>query len=298
LVVDWGLAKATGRSDPASGERTLLPSSANGSAETLPGSALGTPAYMSPEQAQGNVEALGPRSDVYSLGATLYCLLTGGAPLAGEAVDVIPRVQRGDFRPPRSLDPTIDRALEAVCLKAMALQPADRYGSCRALAEDVERWMADEPVAAWREPLARRARRWARRNRTAVAAAAMALVAGVVGLSAVAAVQAQSNLRLREANAATGRALDEVRAAKKETEEALARSEESRRQAQAVSKFLVQSFRSPDPSQDGRQIKVVELLDRAAGNLDVQFAGDPTTKAELLNSLGRTYQPLFRGTDV
>ncbi len=80
LVVDWGLAKATGKSDPGAEERTLVPSSASGSAETLPGSALGTPAYMSPEQARGDLDQLGPRSDVYSLGATLYCLLTGKPP--------------------------------------------------------------------------------------------------------------------------------------------------------------------------------------------------------------------------
>ena len=157
LVVDWGLAKPLGRVEPGvdSGERTLIPSSASGSASTLPGSALGTPAYMSPEQSEGDLEHLGPRSDVYSLGATLYCLLTGKPPFEGDLADVIRGVQKGQFPPPRQLDPSIDRALEAVCLKAMALKPADRYGSPKALAEDVERWMADEPVRAWREPWTR-----------------------------------------------------------------------------------------------------------------------------------------------
>ena len=110
-----------------SGERTLVPSSASGSAETLPGSGLGTPAYMSPEQAAGDLERLGPRSDVYSLGATLYCLLTGRPPFEGDVGEVLRAVQRGEFPPPRQLDPTIDPALEAVCLKAMAHRPEDRY---------------------------------------------------------------------------------------------------------------------------------------------------------------------------
>jgi serine/threonine protein kinase len=75
---------------------------------------------MSPEQAAGDLDRLGPRSDVYSLGATLYCLLTGKAPFAGDVGEVLRKVQRGDFPPPRQLDPSIDKALEAVCLKAMA----------------------------------------------------------------------------------------------------------------------------------------------------------------------------------
>ena len=110
LVVDWGLAKAIGRSDPGSGERTLVPSSASGSAETLPGSALGTPAYMSPEQADGDLERLGPRSDVYSLGATLYCLLTGQPPFAGDDPGrILRQVQQGESRPHGSSTPRSTR---------------------------------------------------------------------------------------------------------------------------------------------------------------------------------------------
>jgi serine/threonine-protein kinase len=203
LVVDWGLAKAVGRADPgvAPDERTLVPSSSSGLAETLPGSALGTPAYMSPEQAEGDLDRLGPRSGVYSLGATLYCLLTGRPPFLGDDVGMILRqVQQGEFPSPRALDPAIDRALEAVCLKAMATKPEDRYASPRALADDVERWMADEPVAARREPWAERARRWGRRNRTVVMTASAAVLVALVGTAAVLAVQTNANRRLNKAN--------------------------------------------------------------------------------------------------
>ncbi len=199
LVVDWGLAKAIGRADPTAGEQTIAPSS-SGSSETLPGSAMGTPAYMSPEQAIGDLDRLGPRSDVYSLGATLYCLLTGKPPFEGDDIgEILRKVQAGDVRAPREVDPSLDKALEAVCLKAMATKPADRYASCRALAEDIERWAADEPVSAWREPLSRRVRRWANRNRTVVASVAVALIAGVVGLSAVLAVQTRANAEVTRA---------------------------------------------------------------------------------------------------
>ena len=132
---------------------------------------------MSPEQAEGDLQTLGPRSDVYSLGATLYCVLTGKPPLQGHDVgEMLRKVQKGDFRPPRSIDPSIDKALEAVCLKAMATVPEDRYSSSRALADDVERWMADEPVLAWKEPKRMRMRRWAKRHRTLVTSTSVAVI--------------------------------------------------------------------------------------------------------------------------
>jgi serine/threonine-protein kinase len=214
LVVDWGLAKAMGRNEPGvdSDERILVPSSSSGSAETLPGSALGTPGYMSPEQAGGHLDRLGPRSDVYSLGATLYCLLTGRAPVEDDDVGAVLRaVQKGDFPPPRRLDPAIDPALEAVCLRAMALRAEERYPTSRALAEDIEHWMADEPVAAWREPWARRARRWVRRHRAAVMTAASALLVALAGMFSVLVVQARANSELTRSNEALAAANERER---------------------------------------------------------------------------------------
>ena len=187
LVVDWGLAKPIGRTETRSAdeEPPLTPSPSSDGAQTLPGSVMGTPAYMSPEQASGDLERLGPRSDVYSLGATLYSLLTGKPPFDKKDFDGLLRdVQRGEFLSPRRHDPRLERSLEAVCLKAMALQPEDRYGSARGLADDIERWMADEPISAFRETWQAHARRWARRHRTVVITSICLLVASVVGLTA------------------------------------------------------------------------------------------------------------------
>jgi serine/threonine-protein kinase len=202
LVVDWGLAKAMGQSDPESLEGALIPRSASGSAETLPGSAMGTPAYMSPEQARGETDQLGTHSDVCSLGATLYFLLTGKPPFDGDDLgEVLRAAGRGKFLAPRALDPSIDPALEAVCLKAMALRPGDRYATAKALAEDLERWMADEPVIAWREPWSRTIVRWLTRHRTAVTGVGAALVMAVAGLAGVLGVQTRANGQLMAKNA-------------------------------------------------------------------------------------------------
>ena len=142
-------------------------------------------------------------SDVYSLGATLFSLLTGTPPYEGDDVgEILRKVQRGEFAHPRQLDPSIDTALEAICTKAMALEPEGRYSSCRSLAEDIDLWMADEPLSAWVEPWTRKMLRWLTRHRTGVTGAAAALLAGMVGLTAVLAVQARANLALADKNTA------------------------------------------------------------------------------------------------
>ena len=200
LVVDWGLAKVVGRGEAAARagavEATLQPGSGSGSSETLPGTALGTPAYMSPEQAEGRLDQVGPLSDVYSLGATLYCLLTGKPPIDETDVgEALRRVQRGEFPPPRAVRPGIPQGLEAICLKAMALKPEERYPSARALADEIEHWLADEPVSVYREPITVRLTRWGRRHRTLATSIGVLLITAVVGLAIATALIRREQLR-------------------------------------------------------------------------------------------------------
>jgi serine/threonine-protein kinase len=186
LVVDWGLAKPVGLSkepwDRPEPVRERKPQNSLGSPTIGP---IGTPSYMSPEQAAGAHDQVSFPSDLYSLGATLYCLLTGKAPIIGGVNDteaMLAKARSGDFRKPRELDPTVPPALEAVCLKAMALRPEDRYPTAQALGQDIERWLADAPISVYREPLAVRLGRWTRRNKTLVAMVAMLVVCVVIAL--------------------------------------------------------------------------------------------------------------------
>jgi WD40 repeat protein/serine/threonine protein kinase len=195
LVVDWGLAKVVGRAEASSqgSERTLHPASSSAVEGTLPHSALGTPGYMSPEQADGQLDRLGPCSDVYSLGATLYYLLTGHSPFPdNEVAEVLERTRRGAFPPPRAVRPDAPRALEAICMKAMALKPEDRHQSPRELADDIEHWLADEPVSACPDRWGDRLARWTRRHRTWVQS-------GVAALLLISVVSVGSALLVNEA---------------------------------------------------------------------------------------------------
>ena len=183
-----GRHHGAGRGRRRPGPAGPVPPSAAGPGETRDGQAMGTPAYASPEQAAGVAGRVGPAADVYGLGATLYHLLTGRAPFPGrDPAAVLEAVRLGRFAPPRSANPAVPRALEAICLRAMALGPEDRYPTPLDLAADVERWLNDEPVAAYREPWPDRLARWARRHRARARAAAAALVV-VLGVALVAAL--------------------------------------------------------------------------------------------------------------
>lgn len=183
-VVDWGLARVSGAVEDQIGrqsEAPLEPSELSGGSGTQMGSTLGTPAFMSPEQALGRLAELTVRSDVFSLGATLYFLLCDRAPYGGDdLLSVIGHAQRAGYEPPRQRCPAIPKKLEAICLKAMAFDRANRYESAAALGQDLERWLADEPVVASPDTLAERTFRFLRRHRSWVLAVTTALLLCIV----------------------------------------------------------------------------------------------------------------------
>jgi serine/threonine-protein kinase len=198
MVLDWGLAKVIGTTSES--RAPVVGGEAGQHGETQQGQVIGTPAYMPPEQAEGRLAAVDERSDVYGLGAILYEILTGRPPFDGtDSHQILQRVIHDGPDRPRRLVPGTPAALEAVCLHALAKEPAERYPSPAALADEVRHWLAGEPVTAYREPLLVRGRRWMGRHRTLVTATAAALVVAVVCLAAATGLLARANRETREA---------------------------------------------------------------------------------------------------
>jgi hypothetical protein len=185
------------------------------------GSMLGTPQFMSPEQAEGRLDKTGPAADIYSLGATLYFLLTGQSPFEGGDVhETLARVRCGDFPRPRHVRRDVPAALEAICLKAMSLDPAHRYTSASNLAEDVDAWLADEPVAAYREPWRQRLARWSRRHRAWTQAGALAVISVAITATLATILVAQAWRQEDLEHEQTMQARREAEAARRVAEEA------------------------------------------------------------------------------
>jgi hypothetical protein len=206
-VSDFGLAK---RLDADGGQ-------------TSTGAVLGTPSYMAPEQAEG--KPVGPAADTYALGAILYEVLTGRPPFrADTALETVRQVAREDPVPPRGLNPAVPRDLETVCLKCLEKEPGRRYATAADLADDLQRFLAGEPVRARPTSTWERAVKWARRR----PAAAALVGVGTLALVALLAVWAGFTAQLHDAKEAA----DQARAA------AVADRDAARRQADRAEEIM------------------------------------------------------------
>jgi WD40 repeat protein/tRNA A-37 threonylcarbamoyl transferase component Bud32 len=249
-VTDFGLARR------GEGEITV----------TLDGQILGTPAYMSPEQAAGEQQRVDTRNDVYSLGVVLYELLTGELPFRGNQRMLLHQVLHDEPRPPRSLNDRVPRDLETVCLKAMAKAPGRRYASAANMADDLRRWLNGEPVRARPVGRGERVARWARRH---PAAAALVGVSGLALLALVAAaVGLFYNSRLQGALAEAEEQRGRAEQLKAEAEEQRGRAEQLKAEAEGQRRRADRYLYASDMNlahaawQDNQLTRMVDLLAR------------------------------------
>ncbi len=254
-IGDFGLARIPG-------DRTL----------TRSGEYAGTPFYMSPEQAAGNTGEITALSDVFSLGVTFYEALTLIRPFQGDSSqEIVRNILTEEPLDPRKLRARVPRDLAVICLKALEKNPARRFGSMAAFAEDLRRFLAHEPILARPPGSLARAVKWSRRHP----------VISSVGLVSTAALVVLVVFFLRILSAEE-RALREAKTAR-----------EKARIAGEVKDFLVHIFEMPDPETSlGKMVTVGELLEKASASIRTELEDEPEVLAELLEVLGRTYRGL------
>jgi serine/threonine protein kinase/tetratricopeptide (TPR) repeat protein len=246
IVLDWGLARRKSVDGDAGSPDSARPPDGADDHHTRPGAKLGTEAYMAPEQVDG--KPADERTDVFLLGATLYHLLTGQPPFClGRPA-----------KPPRQLKPWIPAALQAICRKAMADDPQARYATAEQLAADVKRWLADEPVAVYREPLGQRLARWLRRQRTLAGVAAVVVLVVVPLTIGFSLLVAAKNQELSQTN--------------RDLESALAREEDQRRQAEQARQVAEQRRAEAEEARqlaDQRRQQAERAADRARSVIEL-----------------------------
>ena len=302
-VTDFGLAKV-GKSDM-----------------TDTGAIMGTPNYMSPEQAAGRTREIGTATDVYTLGVILYELLTGRTPFKGESVmETIQLVMAGLPAWPRTLVRAIPRDLETICLKCMESEPKKRYHTAEALASDLRAFLDGRPITVRPTGTLESALKLARR-RPSLAALLLVTLLGVCGIvwkyieaeqqrdiaeaKSRDAEQQKEFAQEHEREANQQRIIAEQRHREAESQKGIAEerrreAEEQRETAFAVSQFLMGLFEDADPiALTGRMfgsqkrgdgaLTALEIVDRAALKLKTSLADKPRTRAALLDCIGDVY---------
>jgi serine/threonine protein kinase/predicted Zn-dependent protease len=251
------------------------------SSQTHSGTIIGTPSYMAPEQAEGKNREIGPAADIYSLGAILYDLLTGRPPFkAARPIDTIRQVIEQEPVPPRQLEPRVPLDLETICLKCLGKEPARRYARAEDLADDLRRFLNDEPILARPTPAWERAWKWARRRPAVVA---------LLGVSALAVVSMV--LLIVWHNASLRGQLDEARAeerlARQREQEALERHRLSR--LQNLGQHLLADARLAAAARDwpGARLHLTKALAAIGGEARLR-----TVKASAQALLKRVEQEL------
>ncbi|MFM8474643.1 MAG: protein kinase domain-containing protein, partial [Planctomycetaceae bacterium] len=247
LVVDWGLARAieSGASTVSeAGSRSGGP--LQESSDTPGTSGIGTPGYASPEQLRLHNPIANTASDIYSLGAILYSLLTGRPPFSsadsGTPEEFVERVAAGDFRPPQALNPLAPPPLEAICLQAMRTDPLQRYPTAEALALELERWLADEPVRAWVEPYSVRFRRWLIRHRAAASLAFGSLLMSLVALAGIALLQSDHARAMNKGQQELRQALQQAAKDRDQANAERRRADEQRERAESREQLAISAI--------------------------------------------------------
>jgi len=312
-VMDWGLARVLGTTDRkdirvrASAEAPSLvrterrEESADSSLITMDGDIVGTPAYMPPEQARGDLAAMGPASDVYAVGAILYHLLAGHMPYARpgsrpSAHAIWDMVRNGPPAPLGEIAASAPTELVAICEKAMARDPGQRYADMLELADDLRAFLEGRVVGAFETGAVAEARKWVRRNKPLAAslAAGVLALAGGLAASLVFAQRASANAQLaeeRRGQADANATLAETRRAEAESSATAARRQG--RIAAEVNAFLNDDLLAAvAPEHQGSDVTVREVLDQAALRLEGRFADEPAVEAALRTTIGTSYDKL------
>jgi serine/threonine protein kinase/tetratricopeptide (TPR) repeat protein len=262
---------------------------------TMTGDLLGTLRYMSPEQALAKRVIVDHRTDIYSLGVTLYELLTLEPAFHGkDRQELLRQIALEEPKPLRRINGAISAEIETVVLKMMERDPNGRYPTAKEAADDLRRFVLHEPVRARRPSLFQRARKWSRRHPSVVASAVVGLFLAIVGL-------AISNWLIARERDAKERALEDKAAALKEARQESQRAGIEAATAKQLADVLLGVFQASDPVESGvlrhaddagKQVPASELLDRAAQRIETGFTGPALTKAAMLDAVGNVYRNL------